>query len=130
MHAKDTIRVNAPVDDVDRLRARAGRLVADADAERASLRGSRATGGPGTIVGFSMRPPVGRPFHATCEWRSPTVASDGRATGAGEYCGRSGWQPWDLRASHARDVRDVETEVVPAGGAFVRMAATSSCSGH
>ena len=123
MHAKDTIRVNAPVDEVDRLA-----LPPDAWSRYFVGMGEpeeiKGDGGPGTIVDFSMRPPGGRPFHATCRVVEYDCREDGRVHWRGEYSGgNSGWQTWDLLATDGGTSVTVEMEVVPAGGAFVRMAA-------
>ena len=123
MHAKDTIRVDAPVEAVDRValppEAWSRYFVGMSEPERI-----KGDGGPGTIVDFSMSPPGGRAFHATCK----VVAWDHRADGSvhwrGEYSGGySGWETWDLLPADGGASLTVDMEVVPAGGPFVRAAA-------
>ena len=123
MHAKDTIRINAPVDDVDRFAlppdAWARYFVGMSEPE--AIRGD---GGPGTIVEFSMSPPGGRPFHAACrvaEWAHPP---DGAVRWRGEFSGgTSGWETSDLHPVDGGTLVTEEMEMIPAGGALVRLAA-------
>ena len=123
MHAKDTIRINAPVDDVDRLAlppdAWSRYFVAMSDPEEI-----HGDGGPGTIVEFSMSPPGGRPFHATCRVVEWAHRPDGTVRWRGEFSGgNSGWETWDLRPEDGGTLVTEEMEVIPAGGALVRLAA-------
>ena len=123
MHAKDTIRINAPVDDVDRLAlppdAWSRYFVGMSDPEEIT-----GDGGPGTIVEFSMSPPGGRPFHATCRVVEWDHRPDGTVRWRGEFSGgNSGWETWDLRPEDGGTLVTEEMEVIPAGGALVRLAA-------
>jgi hypothetical protein len=123
VHAKDNIRINAPVDDVDRLAlppdAWSRYFVGMSDPEEI-----KGDGGPGTIVEFSMSPPGGRPFHATCRVVEWVHRPDGTVRWRGEFSGgNSGWETWDLRPEDGGTLVTEEMEVIPAGGALVRLAA-------
>jgi hypothetical protein len=81
-------------------------------------------GGPGTIVDFSMSPPGGRPFRATCRVVEYEHRADGSVHWRGEYSGgNSGWETWDLHPVDGGASATVEMEVVPSGGVLVRVAA-------
>ncbi len=123
MRAKDTIRINAPVEDVDR-------LALPPDAWSRYFVGMSAPekvegdGGPGTIVEFSMSPPGARPFHATCRVVEWDHRPDGAVHWRGEYSGgNSGWEIWDLSPADGGASATVEMEVIPAGGPLVGLAA-------
>jgi hypothetical protein len=123
VHAKDTILVHAPVEDVDRLAlppdAWSRYFVGMSEPEKVE-----GDGGPGTIVDFSMSPPGGRPFHATCHVVEYDHRADGSVHWRGEFSGgNAGWETWDLLPADGGASVTVEMEVVPAGGALVRVAA-------
>ena len=123
MHAKDTIRIDAPVDDVDRVAlppdAWSRYFVGMSDPDEV-----RGDGGPGTIVEFTMSPPGGRPFHATCRVVEYEHQADGSVRWRGEYGGdNGGWETWDLRPVDGGSSVTVEMEVVPGGGPLIRLAA-------
>jgi hypothetical protein len=123
VHAKESIRIDAPVDDVDRVA-----LPPDAwwkyfvgMSEPEAIRGD---GGPGTIVDFSMSPPGGQPFHAACRVAEYDHRADGSVHWRGVYSGgNSGWETWDLRPVDGGALATVEMEVVPAGAVWIRVAA-------
>ncbi len=123
MHAKDTIHIDAPVEDVDRIA-----LPPDAWSRyfvgMSAPEEIRGDGGPGTIVEFTMSPPGGRPFHATCcvvEWEH---RPNGAVRWRGEYSGgNSGWETWELTPADGGACATVEMEVIPAGGPLVGLVA-------
>jgi uncharacterized protein YndB with AHSA1/START domain len=123
VHARDTIRIEAPVDEVDRLA-----LPPDAWSRyfvgMSEPEGISGDGGPGTTVEFRMSPPGGRPFHATCRVVEWAHLPDGTVRWRGEFSGgNSGWETWDLRPEDGGTLVTEEMEVIPTGGALVRLAA-------
>ena len=57
-------------------------------------------------------------------WWSTSIWRTAGCAGVGEYSGgNSGWETWDLRPVDGGALATVEMEVVPAGGAWIRVAA-------
>lgn len=123
MHAKDTIRIDAPVGLVDSLSLPPDTwwryFVGMSEPEEVV-----GDGGPGTMVTFTMSPPGSRPFRATCRVVEYAHGPDGGVHWRGEYRGgSSGWETWDLLPVGGGSSATVEMEVVPSGGPLVRLAA-------
>jgi coenzyme Q-binding protein COQ10 len=123
MHARDTVRSDAPVELVD-LTALPPDTWARYFVGMSEPEEITGDGGPGTTVKFTMSPPGSRPFKATCRIVAYDRHPDGLVHWRGEFSGGyTGWEAWGLAPCEGGTMVTDEMEVVPAGGPVVRLAA-------
>ena len=122
MHAKDSIHINAPVEEVDR-------LALDPDGWARYFVGMSdpdeivGDGGAGTKVGFTMRAAGARLHEIVCVMER-RYDPDGSVRWRGELSGDSpGWESWDLVPEDGGTSVTEELEVEPAGGVVGKVAA-------